>query len=240
MTSPAGVYFWLEAGTVLLPLLLSFDQKVHYYRRFRFLIPAIFLPLIPFVIWDWLFTEAGIWWFSDTYTLGLKLGPLPLEEWGFFVAVPFGCLFIYDCLNRWLPWESDGRWVRRGTLWGVGLVLFIGLLFYERLYTSVTAVSFAVAWGLHLAVHGWQWAGRIWRAWALCQIPFFAVNGVLTSLPVVSYNDAQNLGLRIGSIPAEDTFYGMTLFLLNVTVYEYVQRRTGVPAPGTARTKVAA
>lgn len=228
-------YFLLDAGTILFPLVLAFDRKVHYWRRFRFLVPAIVLPLLLFAAWDWLFTEAGIWSFSDAFTLGLKLGPLPLEEWAFFVAVPFGCLFIYDCLNRWLPWDYDGPWVRRGTLWAIGIVLFLGLLFYERLYSSVTAAAFALAWGLQLGLFGWKWAGRIWRAWAVCQLPFFTVNGVLTSLPVVMYNDAFNLGLRIGSIPVEDTFYGMTLFLLNVTMYEYAQRRAGVSLADTSR-----
>ena len=53
-----------------------------------------------------------------------------------------------------------------------------------------------------------------------CIIPFLIVNGFLTAIPVVLYNDAENLGVRIYSIPFEDTFYGMLLVLMNIVLYE--------------------
>ena len=55
-------------------------------------------------------------------------------------------------------------------------------------------------------------------------IPFFAVNGLLTSIPVVIYNDAENLGVRLGTIPFEDVFYGMLLMLGNIGIMEWSRR----------------
>jgi lycopene cyclase domain-containing protein len=59
-------------------------------------------------------------------------------------------------------------------------------------------------------------------------VPFLMVNGVLTAIPVVWYNDTENIGVRIFSflpypmqnIPLEDIFYGMLLIMMNVAGYE--------------------
>jgi lycopene cyclase domain-containing protein len=55
-------------------------------------------------------------------------------------------------------------------------------------------------------------------------IPFFIVNGILTGTgleaPIVWYNNQENLGVRLLTIPIEDTFYGFELIVLNVFFYE--------------------
>jgi lycopene cyclase domain-containing protein len=56
-------------------------------------------------------------------------------------------------------------------------------------------------------------------------IPFFIVNGVLTGSwienQVVWYNNAENLGLRMGTIPAEDSIYAYSMILMNLFLFEY-------------------
>jgi lycopene cyclase domain-containing protein len=62
-------------------------------------------------------------------------------------------------------------------------------------------------------------------SYAICLIPFLIVNGFLTAIPVVIYNDAENLGIRIYTIPFEDSFYGMLLVMMNIVIFEKVKSR---------------
>jgi len=51
-------------------------------------------------------------------------------------------------------------------------------------------------------------------------IPFFIVNGILTGSfidnEIVWYNNDENLGIRLFTIPVEDTIYAFTLILTNL------------------------
>ena len=54
------------------------------------------------------------------------------------------------------------------------------------------------------------------------------MNGILTGSgieeQVVWYNDSENLGKRLGTIPVEDILYGMTLILLNYYLTELFRK----------------
>jgi lycopene cyclase domain-containing protein len=60
-------------------------------------------------------------------------------------------------------------------------------------------------------------------------IPFFIVNGILTGSglpqPIVWYNNAENIGIRLWTIPVEDIFYGFELMFINVYLYEMLQNK---------------
>jgi lycopene cyclase domain-containing protein len=85
-----------------------------------------------------------------------------------------------------------------------------------------------------IAINQWKWRspfmGRFYFSFLFTLIPFFIVNGILTGRvtdePVVWYNPEEMLGIRMGTIPAEDTFYGMLLILLNITLFETWRRRS--------------
>jgi hypothetical protein len=41
----------------------------------------------------------------------------------------------------------------------------------------------------------------------------------------VLYNDEENAGLRLLTIPVEDIFYGMLFQLMNVSLFEFFSKR---------------
>lgn len=220
-------YLLLNIATLFFPLLLSFDKKVAFYRKWRSVLPAIALTALLFIPWDMYKTHAGVWSFNPEYVLGVWIGNLPLEEWLFFFTVPYAILFIYECLKAYLPDVLQGISVRLSKIVFV-LLVFITVFFTDRMYTVITfplAAAFLLA---HTQFFGNRYLGRFWMAYFVHLIPFFVVNGLLTSLPVVQYNPEEYIGLRIFTVPVEDTVYSMLLLLMNVTFFEWLEDRKKV------------
>lgn len=225
--NPHYIYLLIDIGAVLFPLAASFEKKVAFYKSWRALLPAMLITAAVFIAWDAAFTAQGIWWFNRDYTLPFRLGGLPLEEWLFFLAIPYACAFIHACIGYYFP----ARWLNDGWTWAIGLAIILILLAtlnYLRAY-SLSAFG-GCGLGLLLAYAARRQApdfhvGRFLVAYAVCLLPFLIVNGLLTSLPVVLYDDGENTGLRIYTIPVEDVFYGMLLVLGTVWGMCFVQAR---------------
>ena len=71
---------------------------------------------------------------------------------------------------------------------------------------------------------------QFYLSYLVILIPFFMVNGILTGSfiedQVVWYNDTENLGIRLGTVPFEDIFYGMSLILMNYFLTEWFKARS--------------
>ncbi|MEX1011330.1 MAG: lycopene cyclase domain-containing protein [Balneolaceae bacterium] len=215
-------YMVLLIVVISIPLLFSFEKRLSWYKMWGALIRAIMYTATPFIIWDILFTKYEVWHFNDQFTGSLYLAGLPLEEWLFFFAIPFSCLFIYQWVC-WIRRESVEKFTEKDSLALLvsGLLfLILALFFNEKSYTLV--VFGTLGFTLLILRHLEPWfLRRFMVAFLITMIPFFIVNGYLTAKPVVLYNDLENLGIRMGSIPVEDAFYSFLLLLINTTLFEY-------------------
>ncbi|MCX2740170.1 lycopene cyclase domain-containing protein [Pontibacter anaerobius] len=222
------LYLYLNIFTILFPLLLSFDRKVAFYRNWGALFPAILANGALFIVWDALFTKAGIWGFNKEYLTGVYLFNLPLEEVLFFITVPYACVFIYDVLNAYITKDLLQPYTKVIAVLLMLVLPLIAVFNMGRVYTSITFMLLTLMHLVHLRYFGTRYLGRFYLAYLVHLVPFLLVNGVLTYLPIVWYNNDYNLGLRIVSIPVEDTLYSMLMLLLTISVYEGLRQRKSV------------
>ncbi len=227
--NPKYLYLALDLFSVSIPLIASFYPKAPFYRTWRSLWIAILLPAILFLVWDELFTRAGIWGFNPDYLTGIYIGSLPLEEILFFICIPYACVFTYFAMNYLI--EKDVLWASHEIITSV-LIIFLlvsGLYNIEKAYTATTFMLLAIFLAYELLKRRVRYTGRFYVAFAVILIPFFLINGILTGsfIPdeVVWYDNTHNLGIRLGTIPVEDVFYGMLLLMLNVSIYDRLQSR---------------
>lgn len=218
-------YLLINFLTVFFPVILSFDKRVAFYKTWKFIWLGMAITGLLFLVWDIVFAVKGVWKFNPNYILGIRIFELPIEEVLFFLTVPFACIFIYACISHYVKWQFPGFF---SDIISSAIVIYSMLnvvLYYTRLYTVVTfglmaAVIITVQYVLKR-----KWMPRFYVAYIVSLIPFYIVNGYLTSIPVVIYNNVQNLGIRIGTIPLEDHFYCMTLLLMNIAFYEYYKNK---------------
>lgn len=71
------------------------------------------LSILPisalFLIWDAYAISQGHWWFSSEQTLGI-IGPfsIPLEEYLFFIIIPFAAIFTIEGVTTVKPhWRKE-------------------------------------------------------------------------------------------------------------------------------------
>lgn len=221
------LYLILNLGAISIPLAFSFMKRAHFMSTYKRIIPALFIPLLLFIVWDVLFTKWGVWGFNDRYLLGSRFFGLPIEEWLFFITIPYASLFTYFAMKHLKPVQVSGSH-RIGYFLGI-LFLSIGLMYHDKAYTATTFISLG-GFILILTFFRKTYLPQFFLSYVLVLIPFFIINGVLTGSwieePVVWYHDLENLGIRMTTIPVEDAFYGMLLLLLNVAIWEYGQERS--------------
>ncbi len=185
--------------------------------------------MLIFIPWDVIFTKNGIWGFNEAYFLGIYISSLPLEEWLFFICIPFACVFTHYSLLYFFPkMELQEKNVTIITHILVAALLLFSIIYYDKWYTIV---NFIYAIVLLLIVKQLQpdVLKNYYLTFLVMLIPFFIVNGILTGSfiedQVVWYNNDENLGIRIGTVPVEDSVYAFTMILTVLALTNYFDKK---------------
>jgi lycopene cyclase domain-containing protein len=223
------LYLWINFLSIAFPLAFSFYSKAPFYKKWKYLWISTLIPAIIFILWDEYFTQLGVWGFNPRYLSGIYLGNLPLEEILFFICIPYACLFTYHALGYLVKKDWFAPYQNYITYSLVAGLLLMGGINIDKWYTGVTFIS-ASAFLIALQVlTNPTYLSRFYFSYIFILIPFFIVNGILTGSwiegEVVWYNNNENLGIRMGTIPVEDTFYGMLLLVMNVAIFEKLQAK---------------
>lgn len=222
-----SLYVALDLLVIAAPVAFSFERRIRFVRRWPAALVASILVGIPYCLWDAFMTRSGAWSFDSRFAGTERLLLLPPGELLFFVAIPFACLFLFEAIgSRTIaPTVAAPRlpWVGGALL----LAAWAGLLPF-RLYTTtdlaVAALFLLIA---AFAAPALLASARFWATMLLSYLPFLAVNGVLTALPVVRYAPSAILGPRIWTIPIEDFLYSFALLGFNLLLYELVSGGVG-------------
>jgi lycopene cyclase domain-containing protein len=216
-------YLLVDLACIFIPFLASFYSKHAFYKDWTFFFKANVIVTILFLVWDYFFTEAGIWGFNPDYILGIYLGNLPIEEILFFIAIPYACVFTYFALTYLINNNPLAKIEKYITYLFICVLLVVAVLNYDKLYTSVT--FFSTSLFLIYLTFKKQDLALHYLSYFIILPFFFMSNGLLTGSfiaePIVWYNDAENLGIRLVTIPIEDSIYGMLLIFMNIELYRF-------------------
>ena len=219
----ALTYLLIDIGCIFIPLIASFYPPHAFYKVWKPFFKANFLVAIPFLVWDEIFTRMGVWGFNADYLTGIYIGHLPLEEILFFICIPYACVFTHFAFIYLFP--SVPRHLHYSKIITVLLFIISVLMMFfgwEKYYTFYTGFFLGI-----LILYLWYFKINTVRPFFsyLSILPFFFIsNGILTGSflaePIVWYNDMENLGIRLFTIPVEDSMYGLILIFLNILWFE--------------------
>ncbi|SFI62347.1 lycopene cyclase domain-containing protein [Kaistella treverensis] len=223
-------YLLLDFFSFIIPFLFSFEKKrMHFIQHWKAYFTAIISVGIFFILWDSYFAYNDVWGFNDQYLVGWRILKLPIEEWLFFLLIPYASVFIHYSLKYFFPQIILSKKITHFItyiLFAVGLVLSV--FNYDKMYTFVCIGLFTVLMLLQI-IFEWSYARRFYLSFMIIFIPFFFVNSALTGSysenPVVFYDNSENLGIRLGTIPVEDTFYCFALLYSITLVFEYLKTK---------------
>ena len=216
-------YLHLNLYIIIIPLLLSFESRIRYFRFW----PAVVISIISigtlYVMWDAYVTKRGDWSFNQAHLSGRLIFGLPLEEILFFLTVPFSCIFIYEAYRYLVPAFGVPYSRLAYVLIAISIVTAAYLFRYQNYTRTVMSVTGGTVLLLAFLGESMLRSGHFWLAMATSFVPFIIFNGYLTAIPIVRYNPEAIVGIRIRTIPVEDFFYNYAMLASYYWMYIFAK-----------------
>ena len=223
-----SLYFVLLICSIAVPLLLSFDRKLQFYKQFKIVIPAIIIIAFFYIICDIYLTNMGVWGFNSRYNSNILLYNLPVEEWLFFIVIPYASIFLHESFILYFPKIQLSNKLSKAI--SIVLIIFLAIVIIFNFHKTYTIYIFSL---LILALFfslldNSRIINKFYVTFLLILIPFFIVNAILTGSfidsEVVWYNNSENLGIRVFTIPVEDFGYAFSLILFNLLLIDKLKK----------------
>jgi len=217
-------YFTILAIACSYPLLQSFEKRIQFYKSWIYLLPAIFVMMSIHIPLDIIFTNIGVWRFNNELIYGISVFNLPIEEWLFFVIIPFSSLFIYKVLKYFFKIPPPLILHYKFALFAAIILFFLAILFFPMIYTSCYFIISGFSLLLVFYVKP-KWWNNFLLMYFVSLMPFILINGLLTGSftdqAVVIYNESHIIGFRVFNIPIEDFVYSFEILLTVIWTFEY-------------------
>jgi lycopene cyclase domain-containing protein len=205
---------------VFLPVLvLSFVTNVKPHKHIRGLLAGYLFVSFPFMVWDVWATASGHWGFNEVYVTGPYVFDVPIEEFLFFITVPFAMVYVWGVVKKYVTDHSMAG-ILPLLAFGItaGAAVWMLVHYWNNGYTRSAAIAALVA-VLFTAVSRVAYTWRFWTFQFLLLGLFLVFNSILTMLPIIVYSPDAIIGFKIGDIPIEDFFFNFAFFSLFLLVY---------------------
>jgi lycopene cyclase domain-containing protein len=221
------LYFALLISSISVPLILSFDKKLQFHKQWKHLLPSLVIIAAIYIACDIYLTKLGVWGFNPRYHSNIIIYNLPLEEWLFFIVVPYASIFLHESVVLYFPGlRLSSRVTKIITITLIIALAFVILFNTPRTYTVY--IFGVLIFALLLSIFDKSEVIRsFFLTFLIILIPFVIVNAILTGSfieeEIVWYNNSENLGIRFFTIPIEDFGYAFSLILLNLMLTNHLK-----------------
>ncbi len=146
-----SLYLILLISSLAVPLTLSFDKKLMFYKQWKFVFPSITIIAAIYITFDIILTHMDVWGFNSWYDLNALVFGLPIEEWLFFIIIPYCSIFLHDAFVLYFPKikisNSAGKFISIAI---IVILINLAVQNFDKVYTLyifLTVVA-ALVWSL--------------------------------------------------------------------------------------------